>query len=97
MEDLHMAHNIWVNGQGRFAAPDEEQFDYTAMGSTKIEVPDNIAYWRLTYDFENSALTVAHEGMSDADAEVAQQAAVDAINQAEAEAAAADLAARQAE
>lgn len=85
-----MAHNVWINSQGKFLEVYEEnQMDYTTIGATLVEVPDNIAYWRFTYDLENSTLTIAHEGMSDSDAEVAQQAAVNAEVQAAAAAAAA--------
>jgi hypothetical protein len=76
--------NIIFNGTGRFFAREDDATPREGMAV--VECPDNVAAWRLFYDYDTSTLSVQYEGMTDSEAETQKDA--DMLAEAEARAAA---------
>jgi hypothetical protein len=70
---------VFDNVSGQFWTEDPNQATPEDPRATIVEVPENIAAWRLRYNPETSQVVVRYPGMTDAEAEAEMEAEMRAL------------------
>jgi hypothetical protein len=79
-----MSKAVFDNVSGFYWASSEELVTSDDPRAIAVEVPNDVAAWRLRYDVASKQLVVLYPGMTDAEAEVEAQAKLQATTNSDA-------------